>query len=208
MAISVKRIGYVWGFFCCAALVFWVVAPKPLQAEGQVPLTQLEEIVNEIIEILESGDLEKDWEQKRQRIIPLIDERLNLTEIARRALGRHWRNINAEQRQEFTSLFVQLLRDTYINRLCNCSHENEVRFYEQRTRGDKAIVYSMVKKDQQEIPIDYRLIEIEGEWGIYDIVVEGVSLINNYRTQFDQIMNRGGYSELISRLREKTGNGV
>lgn len=203
MIFSARKISYIFIFLCCGAFFFGPAGQKPVQAEDETPLTQMEEMVNRIIDIMGEGDVEKEWEQKKQKIIPLIDKRLNPEQIAQRALGRHWRDITAEQREEFTSLFLQLLKDTYINRLQDCSCEHEARFYEQKTRGDRAIVYSMLKKDEQEIPIDYRLIRIDGKWKVYDIVVEGVSLISNYRKQFDQIMNRQGYSELIKRLRDK-----
>ncbi|MFP3983683.1 MAG: phospholipid-binding protein MlaC [Desulfurivibrionaceae bacterium] len=178
---------------------------KPLLAEEKEPLSQLEATVNRIIDILQEEETGDDWEQQEQRILSLIEERLDHEEIAKRALARHWRDINDEQRKEFTSLFLQLLKDTYINRLKNCSCEADANFYEQRKRGDRAIVYSKVRNEQkgQETPIDYRLIKKDGEWGIYDIIVEGTSLISNYRKQFDRIMKRSGYSELSKKLREK-----
>ncbi|MFO7761230.1 MAG: ABC transporter substrate-binding protein [Desulfobia sp.] len=205
MKVYLGRIICMFIFFCCSAFFYGTIAPKQILAEDEIPLSQLESTVNRIIDILEEGDVEKEWEQQKQRIVPLIDERLNPEVIAQRSLGRHWRDISDEQREEFTSLFLQLLKDTYINRLRSYSVKSDARFYEQRKRGDRAIVYSIVRKDQQEVPIDYRLIRIDDEWRIYDIVVEGVSLISNYRKQFDQIMDRGGYPELINRLRDKIG---
>ncbi len=203
MRVSAGRLPFLFVTFCCTIMF---IGPRIVDAEEQVPLSQMEETVNKIIDILQEGSGEEKWQQQKKEIVALIDKRLNREEIARRALARHWRDLNSRQKEEFSTLFLELLKDTYINRLRNCSCENEARFYEQRKRGDRAIVYSMAIKDKQEVPIDYRLVKKDGEWGVYDIVVEGVSLISNYRKQFDQIMSRDGYSELIKRLREKTGN--
>lgn len=200
-----KRITYILVFFCCCVSLHMSLGQKSLLAGEKEPLSQLETTVNGIIDILKEEETEDNWKQQEQKILSLIEEMLDQEEIARRALARHWRDINDEQREEFTSLFLQLLKDTYINRLRNYTGETAARFHEQRKRGDRAIVYSIVRneREEQEVPIDYRLIKKDGEWGIYDIVVEGTSLISNYRKQFDRIMKRSGYSELRKKLRDK-----
>src|SRR4029453_12899982 len=122
-------------------------------------------------------------------------------ETAKRALGRHWQPLAEKDRQEFTSLFTDLIERAYISRIERYSGER-VTYTGESVDGALASVRTrFVTKQGTEIPIDYRMQQRGDRWLVYDVVVEGVSLINNYRTQFDKIIQTSSYAELVRKLK-------
>jgi phospholipid transport system substrate-binding protein len=124
--------------------------------------------------------------------------------MARRSVGIYWKQRNPEEHKEFVSLFTDLLQNTYIRKIERYKDEH-VEYGEEKTDGP----YSTVKTDivstkDQRIPVEYRLLKTGERWEVYDIIIEGVSLVNNYRGQFAQIIRSSSYEELVKRLRKKT----
>lgn len=124
-------------------------------------------------------------------------------EMASRSLGLHWQKRTEAERTEFVNVFGELIERAHISQLERYSGES-IRYTGERVEGDLAMVNTrFVTKQSKEIPVDYRLINREGRWRIYDIVVEGVSLVNNYRSQFDKVIRTSSYAEMLKRLRDK-----
>ena len=182
---------------------FWVFIndPPSCHAANQ-PIDQLHESVNRIIDILRRDIPGEQWVTKKEEIVSIVKSRFAADELAQRVLALNWRSRTDQEKEQFISLFSQVLETTYINRLKSYSDE-EVTFNKQIVSNDKAIVYSEIIKNNQEIPIVYRVKEVKGQWLIYDIIIEGVSLVQNYRQQFDQIINHEGYDGLVRRMEEK-----
>jgi phospholipid transport system substrate-binding protein len=127
----------------------------------------------------------------------------DLTEITRRSLGRHWAQRTAAERQEVVTLFGELLERSYLSKIEGYSGER-IAFGGEAVQGDQAVVRTrIVTKQGTEIPVDYRLLLRGDRWLIYDVVIEGVSLVANYRGQFDKIIRNGSFTELLQRLRAK-----
>lgn len=124
-------------------------------------------------------------------------------EMASRTLARHWQPRSEAERAEFVQVFGDVIQRSHITQLERYSGE-AIKFVSERVEGGLAMVGTrFVTKQSQEIPVDYRLINRDGRWRIYDVVVEGVSLVSNYRSQFDKVIRTSSYPELVKRLRDK-----
>ena len=175
--------------------------PAGCLAAGE-PIDQLRDAVDRIIVILRRDDPAEQWVNKKEEIVAIVKSRFDADELAQRVLAQHWRSRSETEKKEFISLFSQVLETTYINKLKSYSDE-EVLFTKQIVKGDRGMVYSQIIRNSQEIPIHYRLKNNKGDWRIYDIIIEGVSLVQNYRTQFDQILKQEEYAGLVRRMEEK-----
>jgi len=142
--------------------------------------------------------------ERRELLSKTISARFDFTEMARRSLGAEWRRINPAQQQQFVELFTGLLRDAYVKEIE--SYKGQKVNYTRETQEDQfAVVRTVLRSsDDDEFAIEYRLHLVDKEWKVYDVVIENVSIVNNYRSQFARIINRSGFEGLIRALNEKT----
>jgi phospholipid transport system substrate-binding protein len=177
----------------------------PSSASAGAPIDQLKAPVDEVIRILQDPRLKPDSmaAERRAAIRKEAESIFDFQETAKRALGRHWQNLSAAEQREFVSLFTDLLERAYLVKIERYSGEPIV-YTGDNIEGELATVKTkFITKQGTEIPIEYRLLRHGDRWLVYDVFVEGVSLIANYRTQFDRIMRTGSYQELARRLRAK-----
>jgi len=174
---------------------------------GQVwagaPTEQLKGSIEQVIRILEDPKFRQESMAavRRAEIRKQAEAIFDFTETGKRALGQHWQSLNDSQRQEFISLFTDLLERSYITRIEQYSGEQIV-YAGESIEGDTATVRTkFVTKQGTEVPVDYRLIRRGDRWLAYDVLLEGISLVSNYRTQFDRIMRTASYPELARRMR-------
>ncbi len=183
--------------------IFFSAAPQMTFA-GE-PTDQVRQTVDEVIKILNNKELKKPENSKARstRIRDLIEKRFDFAEMAKRSLGIYWKQRTPEEQKEFVSLFSDLLEDTYIRKIER--YENEkVTYLGERAEGQYATVKTgIVGANQVEVPVDYRIFRKGQKWEVYDIVIEGVSLVNNYRSQFYQVIGSGSYADLVKRLKAK-----
>jgi phospholipid transport system substrate-binding protein len=173
------------------------------------PTQRLKETTDRIIAILGDPALKgPEKEAERNRLIrQIVDQRFEWEEMSRRTLARHWAKRSEGERKEFVQLFGRLLERTYRHKVDDYSGE-EVLYDEELTEGPYSLVKTrIVTKQGKEIPVIYRLIKKGEDWYVYDMSIEGVSLINNYRTQFNSIIVRSSYAELLKRLKAKVTEG-
>jgi phospholipid transport system substrate-binding protein len=176
-----------------------------IPAWGGEPTDRIKGGTDKIIAVLSDPGLLGDQkaEERRLAIRKAVDELFDWEEMAKRSLARHWRERSDEEKKEFVVLYGKLLERTYLDRVEGYSGE-EVIYTEERIDGKYALVkVKIVSKTKQEIAVDYRLKNKKEEWLVYDVSVEGVSLVNNYRTQFNQILMKSSYESLVERLKEK-----
>lgn len=193
----------------CWLLVMLTTAAGAMAAKtSSDPLGRVESVVNEIIAILEDKALAgpEAVDKRRQLVIKKVEDLLDFEEIAMRAMGRHWRERTPAEKAQFVALFKQLLERTYIDRVDTYSGERAV-FQKQDIRGDYAMVYTQFVTSKNEIPINYKLRKKANGWMVYDVEIETVSLVLNYRNQFDSIINRDKYAGLVQRMEEKIAKG-
>ena len=173
------------------------------------PLDKIQETVEDVLAVLADETLQAPENQaaRRERLRQAVYQRFGFEEIARRSLGRHWRDLSDEQRQGFVALFSDLLERSYVGKIESAGTGSRVE-YTRETIDDEgfASVQSVVTNPlDSQIEVEYRLLQRDASqpWEVYDIVIEGVSLINNYRTQFNNIIHRTSYEGLVKQLRLK-----
>ena len=165
------------------------------------PTDQLRAYTDQVLKILQNPGMT--LTERRESVRHLAEEVFDVTETARRALGQHWQQRAAAERDEFVKLFANLLEQTYINRIDEFGGE-KLTYVSEQIDGDRATVRARITtRNGTEVPIESRLLLKENRWLIYDILVENLSLISNYRSQFDRVIRTTSYEELVRRLRNK-----
>jgi phospholipid transport system substrate-binding protein len=177
-----------------------------LHAYAGEPTDQIKETVDAVVKILNDQELKKPEKAKERRtkIRHTVDKRFDFEEMSKRSLAANWKDLTSAEQKEFVTLYGDLLENTYIKKIER--YENETIVYQdEKIDGDYAVVKTkIVDHKKLSIPVDYRVLRKKDRWEVYDIVIEGVSLVNNYRTQFSQIIRTSSYSELLRRLKAKT----
>jgi len=177
----------------------------PLLAAAGEPTDQVRETVDAVVKILSDKELKNPEKEKerRARIRQTIVKRFDFEEMAKRSLAAHWKDQTPAEKKEFVALYTDLLENRYIRGIERYENEKFV-YYDERVDGDYAMVKTkIVDKKGLSTPVEYRIQKKKDKWEVYDIVIEGVSLVNNYRTQFAQIIRSSSYNDLVKRLREK-----
>jgi len=186
-------------------LIFFLVFGMALPGLAGEPTDQIKQTTDKILSIITNPALKPPSKTgEREKLIrQAADERFDWEEMARRSLATHWAKRTAEERKEFVRLFADLLERTYRKKVEDYSGEKVL--YEGETKdGDYVKVkVKIVTKKNKDIPVEYRLKKEGNDWFIYDVSIEGVSLVNNYRTQFNNIIVQSSYENLVKKLRDK-----
>ena len=184
-------------------LLFGGVAVQPAVAGGATEA--MRSTIDEVLKIIQDKELKQPAraEERRQRLEQVVGDRFDYQEMSRRALGTHWNTLSDQDKQEFVKLFKTLLTNSYADKIEAYSGEG-VKYINERTEKDYAEVRTKVLTGKIEIPLDYRLINKGTDWRVYDVVVDGVSLVNNYRGQFSKILRSSTYADLVGQLRKKS----
>lgn len=193
-----KHIALVTLLFCV-----WV----PAHVFAGMPTDDVRNCVNEALDILRDpalkGDAKK--QEKEAKIRSLSAKMFDFQELSKRTLGRHWKTLSPDQRQEFMSLYRRILEDAYMEKIVAYTDE-EIVFDNEIPLSEKtAEVRTTVRTKTADVPIHYRVIQSGGTWKVYDVVIEGVSLINNYRSQFREILSDKTPEDLLEVMRKKVG---
>ena len=173
--------------------------------EAGIPTDQLRGATDRVLKVLQDPELKQAarGEARRQQIRAIADEIFDWQETGKRALARHWPGRSPKEQQEFSTLFADLVEQSYIGKIERYAGERVV-YAGETVEGDQATVRTkLITKSNTEIPVDYRMQKDGDRWRAYDVVIEGVSLVSNYRTQFNRIIQQSGYGELVSKLRAK-----
>jgi phospholipid transport system substrate-binding protein len=160
---------------------------------------------DQVVRLLEDKELKKSDRamERRQQLQRIIGARFSYEEMAQRSLGAHWNQLNETQKQEFVELFKQLLFRAYTGNIEAYSGEQN-QYLGERREGDYAEVRTKLLSRKGELPVDYRLLSNSKEWRVYDIVVDGISMVHNYRGQFTKIIRTSSYEDLVEKLKSKT----
>jgi len=165
------------------------------------PTDQLRAYTDQVLKVLKNPALS--LPERREAVRHLAGEVFEVSETARRALGPHWLQRTPAEREEFVKLFANLLEQTYISRIDDFGGE-KLRYVSEQIDGNRAVVRARITtKTGTEVPVESRLLHKESRWLIYDILVENLSLISNYRSQFDRVIRTTSYEELVSRLKSR-----
>jgi phospholipid transport system substrate-binding protein len=195
--ILLRNRWWVIGF----SLVLILGAGKPVQASG---ITEgLKATIDQVIGVVTNPQYKGDRSTRRAKMRNLIFPKFNFLEMGKRSLGtKNWRKISPDERKAFVDLFGKLLENSYANKLESYSDE-KINYIDEIVKGKYAMVKTEVVRKNDLINVDYKLIESPSEWRVYDIVVEGVSLIKNYRSQFGKIIHNDSFDVLMDKLSTK-----
>ena len=179
-----------------------VAGTAPARAGSAGPSAVIRETADAVVAVLNDGAL--DTAQRRKRIEDIAYERFDFDTISRLVLGRNWKALSPAQQEEFLREFRALLSESYGRRIDRYEQE-EVKILGERDeqRGDVTVQTKIVGGQANDLQVDYRLRQKEGVWLVIDVVVEGASLLSNYRSQFAEVWSQGGPETLLKRMRER-----
>ena len=190
-------------------LIVVVLIVMPFQVYAATPKETVETSVNKVLKTLGDPAFKaKPKDVKIAEIGNIIGEVFDFKELSRRTLGRDWKKMNGEQQKELVELFRTLLQGVYADLLLSYTDQKVVFDKEKMLKKGRAEVQSnLILSDGRKVPIFYRMTDKSGQWKVYDLIIEGVSLVKNYRTQFRKILAKGSPEKLLEILRKKVGKG-
>lgn len=190
-------------FSVMAAMLVTGVMAVPARAGA--PAEKIQNAIEKVVAILNDPKLKAEarkkerLEQLRREIYPKFD----LAEMAKRSLGSHWQKRSAEEQSEFVKLFTEIIENAYMENLAAYNGEKVTIAGEKQDREFAEVQSKIATKDGKEYAVDYKLHQVNGDWKIYDVVVENVSLVNNYRSQFNRVIAQSSFEELVRRMKNK-----
>ena len=186
-------------YFLGLSILVFLLFPLPAQAAE--PLAAVQAEVNKVLDVLRDKTLST--EAKKEKLRDLYSEMFDEVELARRTLGANWKKLNPAQQEEFVRLYRQVLEKAYINKILSYTDQKIVFSTASMLSDSLAEVQTKIITSSQEIPLNYRVFLKDGTWKVYDVVIENVSLILNYRSQFESILAKNTPEQLLEILRKK-----
>jgi phospholipid transport system substrate-binding protein len=188
-----------------AALSVLIIFAISVPVYAGVPMTTVEGTVSRVLDVLRDPKLKSPAakEIKKEKLRVIYKDMFDEIEFSKRTLTRNWNKFNPAQRTEFVNLFEQILEKSYMDKILDYSNEKVDFYKENMISGNQAEIQSKIITASKEIPIFYRMILKDGKWKVYDVVVENVSLVQNYRTQFSDILAKNTPDQLLEILRKK-----
>lgn len=184
--------------------LLWLLAVTSTSQAG-APTDQIKATVDEALVLLKDGRFKSPakLQERRSELKKILFTRFDFTEMGRRSLGAHWRRRSPKEQEEFVRIFTDLLERQYAGIIESYTNEKIV-YVNERTEGEFAEVHSKVFTAKgQEFSINYKAQLVAGDWKVYDVIAEDISIVNNFRSQFNRVISNSSYEELIRRLREK-----
>jgi phospholipid transport system substrate-binding protein len=165
------------------------------------PTDSIRGSVDGILTLLQNKELDKVTRRKEMRKV--INGRFDFRAMSQSTLATNWKKASEEQQQEFVTLFSQLIENTYIGRV-EAYTDEKVDYPGEKVKGKKAVVATLILTASADIPIDYKVYQKKnGEWWVYDVIIEGISLISNYRSSYRDIVSKEGVDGLLAKMRDK-----
>lgn len=188
--------------FALGLAVVLTIAIRHLWAA--VPGEQVKATIDKVMEVLRDPTLQSASKkaERREKLRQIILPRFDFTEMAKRALGNNW-NRYPDQQREFVTAFTQLLEETYADQIEGANGEKVVYLNERTDKNYAEVATKVISPKGDETSMIYKLHSVESDWKVYDIVVENVSVVNNYRAQFSRVLSNASMDELIKRIKEK-----
>jgi len=170
-----------------------------LQAQAGTPTDQMKSTVDEMMSVLRNDST---WEQKEPVLSDLISKRFYYRAMAQRTLATNWKKASDAQKKEFIDLFSELLLFTYLDRIKAYTNE-KVEFKREKVKKKTAVVYTEIITGSANIPINYKLLHSGDQWLVYDVIIEEVSLVSNYRSTYKEIVKKNGIDGLLKKMSDK-----
>lgn len=201
-----SRRASVWpAAFACFLL--WCFADIASAQNTETPMEAVRETLTQVFRILDDPSLKTPAKQAQRRhmLEEIAAGRFDYAEMSKRVLGNYWKPLTETQRKEFVEVYKGFLSDRYAGKIEDYSgRKQDVGYLAERIEGPYAEVRTELRSDKTTLPMDYRLLVKNGRWSAYDIIIDGVSLVSNYRSQFQKIIRERSYEELVNKLRERS----
>jgi phospholipid transport system substrate-binding protein len=185
-------------------LILFVVSIRGEALAGS-PTEEIQETIQRVVTIVNDGTGRGEGERReqlRQALLPRFD----FVEMAKRALGKHWNNV-PDRQQEFVAAFADFLGNSYVGKIVSYKDEKIIFVRESIDKDNAQVDTQVIPVKGEPFAVAYRLHRLQGDWKIYDVVVENISLVNNYRSQFNRILTSGSFDDLMKVLKEKGSRG-
>jgi phospholipid transport system substrate-binding protein len=183
------------GFLILVAMLFagTAIAEPP-------PTDEVRSSVEAVIALLKDDQLDR--EARRDRMREVIDRRFDFRAMSQRTLATNWKKASDTEKQKFTELFAELIQNSYVSKIESYTNET-VEYPKEKKKGRKAVVDTLIITSSAEIPVNYKVYLKDGSWLVYDVIIEGVSLISNYRSSYQEIVKKDGFDGLLAKMEEK-----
>lgn len=190
-------------YFIGLSILMFFLSTLPVYAGA--PLDTAQANVNKVLDVLRDSKLKGESAKgiKKEKLEAIYEQMFDGVELSKRTMGGNWTKLNPAQQKEFTQLYRQILEKAYIDKILSYTNEKIVFSKENMLSNNQAEVQTKVVTSSKEIPISYRVILKDGTWKVYDVVIENVSLVQNYRSQFNSILAKNTPDQLLEILREK-----
>ena len=186
----------------CGVLLFFIFSLTGKVFAGTEITSELKKTIDKVIAIVSNPEMKKNPALRREKLRETIGVRFNYRQMVMRSLAKNYKERSEKEREEFTSLFKKLLENSYASKIENYQDET-IKYVKEQVKGKYALVKTEIVRKDGTINVDYKLINEEGKWTVYDFVIEEVSLIRNYRSQFTKIIKTESYGALVSKLSKK-----
>jgi len=184
-------------------IVFIFISSSLLWAEdpGQI----IVKTVDSGLEVLKDPSLQnvEKISERKQKLWEILEPIFNFEEISKRALGRHWKDCTVEERKKFTKIFTEILKNVYLNKSDSYMGEKIVYLREDLQSSRCKVQTNFITTEEKKIAVDFSMRKFNDTWKIYDVTIEGVSIVGNYRSQFNSILSKSSFDELLQKLKEK-----
>jgi phospholipid transport system substrate-binding protein len=195
------RSGYRKTLYPVVICLVMLTCTQPVYA-GE-PTEQIRQSIDDVIAVVKAMKGSEKKAERRAKIRKIVDSIFDFREMSKRVLALNWKNRTAEEKKEFVPLFEDLIEDVYATKLEKYNGEKVEYGQESVDDGYARVQTTIVDRTGREIPVDYMLMKQSRKWAVYDVIIEGVSLIENYRSQFRDIIDSGSYNDLVIRLKRK-----
>lgn len=192
-------------FSCLLGLGFLTFVQTPYVWAQQGAIEDVKVTVQRVVEVAETMAGDDASAQRRAKLREIISERFDFAEMAKRSLGPQWAKITPQEQDDFVKVFSDLLAKTYMNRV-EKAKTGMVTVESENLDFPKSLVKTKIKSGGSIFPLDYRLQNVNGTWKVYDVIIENIGLVANYRNEFAGIIRSSGFSGLMDGLRAKTGH--
>jgi phospholipid transport system substrate-binding protein len=195
-----SRFAGIW--IAAAALAISFALAAAARAQGD-PMASVKATVNQVLSIVTDPSYKSATSVRREKLREIIAPHFDFSDMARSAMGYHWRTLSAAQRDQFVHLFTGLLEASYMGKIEGYKGQKVV-YVKELHDGDQAQVNTqIVQKGNEPISVNYRLKQTGGSWKVYDVLIDQISLVGNYRNQFNRIINEKGYDSLVKAIKQK-----
>ena len=192
----IAAVGLLWLFFS-------ILLPAPSRAGS--PTEQVRATVDKVLTIVRNPDLKPAGQKENlhARLAEVIYPRFDFTEMAKRSLGRHWARCTPEEQREFVKVFAALMGRSYADNIESYTTQNVLYTRESEEKNYAQVDTKIVSENRPPLSINYKLHSVDKVWKVYDLVIEDISVVNNYRSQFDRVIARSSFEELVRMMKEK-----